>query len=157
MKIIRNIFIGFGCIFALFVVFLVFMGYKSAGFKDEYAPFVTKFMTEFSAHWEVGDVQHMLASDFKEQLETPNARQALAMFRQLGRVTSIGDMELNNFQTHAGTDSYKLGEFVFKADFEHASGLVNITVIVNKDGERVQGLYINPTTAINRVPAEVSI
>lgn len=157
MKILKNILIGLGRIFALLVVIFIFISFKSVGFKDEYSPFVTEFMAEFSQNWEIGDVQYMLSNDFIEQIDTPNGRQVMVFFRQLGKIQNIQDIELKNFKTFTGTNSYKSGEFVFKAEFENASGLVRMTVIVNKDGERVKGLHINPTTEVGMVPPRAEI
>lgn len=157
MKIIKNILLGFGLFLVLAVAFVTYLGFQSAGFKKEYSPFITKFMNEFSQNWEIADVRDMLTNDFIKQLETPNSRQAMLYFRQLGKMTNIQDIELKNYRTRAGTDSYKFGEFVFKADFEHASGLVTMSVIVKKDGERIQGLHINPTTEINKTPSKITI
>jgi hypothetical protein len=157
MKIVKNILIGLGCLFGLFIVITVFLSFKSSSFKNDYSPFVSKFMTEFSENWDVGDIQYMLSNDFLEQIETPNSRQAMAKFRQLGKIQQIQEIELTNYRSNVGDNSFKLGEFVFKADFENASGLVTMIVIVKNGGERVQGLNINPTTEISRVPTKTSI
>ncbi|MGV1097833.1 hypothetical protein ACUUL3_00290 [Thiovibrio sp. JS02] len=157
MKIIKNILITLGILFVCGAALFGFLNYKSAGFKKEHAPFVTRFMTEFSKNWEIAEVRNMLSNDFVRQLETPNARQAMLFFKQLGKLTAIRDVELQNYRANAGTDTYQLGEFVFKADFENASGLVTMSVIVKKDGERVNALYVNPTTEINNTPAKTLI
>jgi len=157
LKVIKNIFICLGVLFAVCIAISIYLGFKSAEFKKTYSPFAQQFMVDFSQDWEIADVQPRLSNDFLAQMETPNAKQAMFVFRNLGKVIKMQDMELKNFRTSVGSGRHQFGAFVFKADFENASGLVTLTVVINKDGARIQRLHINPTTTINKTPVKANI
>ena len=145
MKILKHILIGLGVAFLLLIGFLSYMAVESGDFAEEHTPFVRQFITDFSRDWDVRDVQHLLTNDFIEQMETPSGRKALALFKRLGRLVAIQDIALDNFNTHFGTASFTQGTFVFEAEFEHAVTQTTLLLVVNKKGQRVQGLRINPT------------
>jgi hypothetical protein len=157
MKIFKKILIALGVLFIFLVAFIIFISFQSSSFKKDYSPFVSKFMTEFSERWEINHVRDMLTNEFIDQINTPNGRQAINFFKQLGKLKRIKDLELKHFKTFSGPDSYKLGIFFFKADFENAGTLVKMIVVVKKGNAQVQQLRINTTGEIDKTKEKVAI
>lgn len=157
MKILKNIFITLGVIFILVISFVAILAFKTSGFKEEYSPFVSKFMIEVSKEWKLNDLQHLVTNEFYDQINTPEGRQSVIFFKKLGKLKNIEDLELSQYRSFAGSNSYKLGIFTFKAEFENASTLVKMTVVVKDEKTQVHNLYINPTSEIKSSDRKIAI
>jgi len=159
VKVIKTILIGFGIIFVLLVAFISYVAVQSGKFEKEHAPFVKSFMAEFSKDWDVSAVEHLLTPEFIDQIDTSSGREAMRQFRQLGRLKEITELNLDHFSTHAGTNSYKYGVFVLRAEFEHATTMITLSLVVDENGARVEGLRINPTGDFepDRPPDKIAI
>lgn len=141
MKLVGKIFVGLGVAFAGFVVLAGVVFYLQSDFRREHEGFVRSFMAEYSRHWDVGDVRKDVSSEFLERVSSPGGDQAVAFFRRMGRIRAIEDLSLENF--HTGTRG-TVGEFVFKAEFENAAAVVNLTLKEVDEEPRVHGLHITP-------------
>ena len=131
-----------GAIVVLFAVLAVFLFKGSVDFKEQNTEFVVKFMNDLSNNWHVSDVYPRLTNEMVQRSESPDAKRFFGMSRQLGKLVSIQDVELQNY--HSGTDAV-VGIFVFKAEFEHGQALVTVTLQEKEGKVQVQALNINPT------------
>lgn len=141
MKIIKNILVGLGALLVLFVIAAFFLFGESTDFKEQNEEFVRDFTSQFSQSWEVSSVSALLTNDMLIQVNTPNGRQAMGVFRTLGRLKEITDMELNHY--NADFNGITTGIFKFKADFENASAVVTVTVQERDHQVRVHGFHVD--------------
>ena len=131
-----------GAIVVLFIVLAVFTFKGSVDFKEKNTEFVVKFMNDLSNNWRISEVYPSLTNEMIQQSDSPEGKRYLGMFRQLGSLVSIQDVELQNY--HSGTDAV-IGVFIFKADFKHGQGLVTLTLREKEDKVQVHALNISPT------------
>ena len=155
MRVLVKILAALGVVFLGLVAVVAFLFRESSDFREEHELFIEQFLHSYSEHWEVADVHSHVATEFLESLSTPEGRQAIAIFRRLGRLRSISDLKIGNF--FAGT-SGKRGDFSFKATFANSPALVKLT-LQEKDGSpRVLGLHITPSSDLQPLePAEAEI
>ena len=139
MRIFKNILIGFGTLFLLLVALFSWVGMTGHQFRKAEEPFVQKFVTDLSRHWDPADVRDRMADSLINQVETAQARQLMQQFRQLGPLKSVQDFELQSYKT---TTSGKTGVFHFKGTFENGNGEVQVALVENEGVVRVQGFYL---------------
>jgi hypothetical protein len=146
MQIFKKILVGLGSIFALLIVFVSVMGYSSARFKAEQAPFVTKFVTDLSRQWDLADVYDRLTNDCAAQAGTAQGQQAMKRLGGLGALRSMEDLELRNYMMGTfGTTAV----FAFKGTFENDQALMTVTVLKKSGTVRVQGFHADPIPGHN--------
>lgn len=133
---------GIGVLFLLFIVIAAITFKGSGDFEDKHTEFVVQFMNELSSEWRIGDVYPKLTNVMIQQSETQEGKRFLNMFRRLGSIKTINDLELQNY--FSGTDGNR-GVFVFKAEFENGFGLVTLTVLEVDGKPQVQAININIT------------
>ena len=142
MQVLKNILIGLGVLFLVALALFAWVGVSSSQFRKEQAPFVERFVTDLSKRWDIADVSDRMANPFIEQASTPQARQLLHQFKELGALQSVQDLQLRSYLTN---NNGQTGIFSFKGMFENGEGVVNVT-IVKKDGvARVSGFYLKGT------------
>ncbi len=149
MRVVKNILIALGVLFLLIATFFTWVGFSSNQFRKEQTPFVETFVTDLSKRWDIADVYDRLANPFIEQVGTPQARELLRQFKQLGALKSVRDVELRSYVTNTAG---RTGNFSFKGTFENGEALVNLTIIKKDDAVRVLGLYLKPTHMRNGAP-----
>lgn len=152
MNIIKKILIGLGAIFALFIALAIFLAGESSEFKDKNEQFVKDFTNTFSQQWDISSVSQSLTNDMLSQIKTPNGQHALNVFRSLGKLVEITDLELHNYNSH--TSGITTGVFKFKAQFENGSTLVTVTLQEKDNAVRVHGFHIDPISNVT-APKEV--
>ena len=142
MRAVKNILIGLGVFFLVVLALFAWVGMSSRQFRKEEAPFVEKFVTDLSKHWDTADVNDRMTSSFIVQAGTPQAQQLLHQFKQLGALKSVQDLELRSYRSF---NTEQTGLFSFKGTFENGAGVVNLT-IVKKDGAvHVIGFFLETT------------
>ncbi len=147
MRVLKNILIGLGVLLLVMLAFFTWMEVSSGQFRKEQAPFVTTFVTDLSRRWDMVDVTDRLTNSFIEQTGTPQARQLLQQFKQLGVLKSVRDLELlSYFATTRG----RTGVFGFKGTFENGEALVHVTIVKQDGTVRVTGFYLNGTHTRDR-------
>jgi hypothetical protein len=139
MRIFKNILIGFGTLFLLLVALFSWVGMTGHQFRKAEEPFVQKFVTDLSRHWDPADVRDRMADTLIEQIDTAQVRQLMQQFRQLGPLKSVQDFELQSYKT---TTSRKTGLFHFKGTFENGNGEVQVSLVENGGVVRVQGFSL---------------
>lgn len=139
MRIFKNILIGLGTSFLLLIALFSWVGMSSHQFRKDQESFVEKFVTDLSRHWDPTDVRDRMAGTLIDQVDTVQARRLMQQFRQLGLLKSVQDFELQSYKT---TTSGKTGVFHFKGTFENGKGEVQVSVLENGGGVRVQGFYL---------------
>jgi len=152
MKLIKNILIGFGAIFVLIIGLFIFVAGSSSEFKDKHEQFVKDYTREFSKNWEIENISLRTTNDLLAQINTTKGKQAVNVFRSLGKLLEISDMELGNYNSRVGGPT--TGEFKFKASFENAKTIVTVTIREVDDKVKVQGFHVNPIGSILQ-PKEV--
>lgn len=146
MRILKNVLLGLGSLFGLLVVLAIVMGISSAHFKTQQTPFVTRFVTDLSRHWELADVYDRLSNTFIEQAGSAQGRQIMQRFRTLGALRSLQDLELRNYSmTTTGTTAV----FSFKGTFETDAALVTVTVLKTSGTVRVLAFHLDPIPGRN--------
>lgn len=148
MKFLKKLFMGLGVLFLLIIIFAVFMFSESSSFKEKHSQFIQEFTQGFSEDWDIADVSDLTTSEFLANLNTPNGKHALGVFKTLGKLVSITDIEIQNYSANAGGPN--TGIFVFKAKFENAKTLVTITIQEQDDIVRVYGFRIDPIGDISQ-------
>lgn len=139
MRVLKNILIGLGVLFLVVTALLAWIGVSSSQFRKEQTPFVETFVTDLSKRWDVADVYDRMANPFIEQVSTPQARQLLHQFKQLGMLESVHDLELRSYYSN---NNERTGIFSFKGTFENGEGVVNVTVAKKDGAVRVLGFYL---------------
>lgn len=142
MKLIKKILMGLGVVFILFIALAIFLTGSSYQFRQKHEQFVRDYTHEFSQSWVINNVSAKTTNDMLQQINTPNGKQAVSIFRSLGGLVEISDMELQNYSTNAGGPT--VGVFNFKASFENADTIVTVTVHENDDAVKVDGFHVNP-------------
>jgi hypothetical protein len=142
MKIIKNIFVGLGVLFVLFLILAAFLSGSSAEFKADYQDFVIQYTKEFSRNWEIKSVSSKTTNGMLSQISTPNGKAAVNFFRSLGEIVEVSDVELNSYRSNFNGPS--VGVFKFKAKFKNGDGLVTVIVHKNQGTVKVHGLHILP-------------
>ena len=140
MKIIKNIFIGLGVIFLLFIGLAIFLAGAQSEFKEDNQQFVIDFTRDFSQSWEIARVSDHLTNDMLAQANTPNGVHALNVFKSFGKLVEIKDLEIGNYSTHSSGVTSAV--FTFKAEFQNANGLVTVTVQEQNDRVYIHGFNI---------------
>jgi len=143
MEFIKKLMMWLGGLFTLIVVLVIFLAAGSSSFKDEQEPFVQQFMADFSERWETQDIYARLSNEFIEQINTQESKAILAQFKTMGKIKSISDFEIGNYNAHT---SGTTGEFSFKGTFENGDALINITVKTSDIGVRVVFFRLTPST-----------
>jgi hypothetical protein len=143
MKKIAKVLAVLGALFVCIILLIGALLFLQSDFQGEHEAFVRQFMSDYSRRWDTADVHDRLSTAFLAQVGSPNAEQALSLFRRLGKVQEITDVSVENFL--AGTNG-KSGVFVFKADFENSPALVRLTLKESGGEIRVDGLHITPST-----------
>jgi len=147
MRFLKKLFMGLGVIFLLIIVFVVFLFSESSDFKDEHSQFIQDFTQNFSENWDISDVSDHATSELLSNLNTPNGKHAMRVFRALGKLVSVSDIEIQNYSANAGGPN--TGVFLFKGDFENAKTLVTITIQEEEGIIRVDGFHINTLSEIS--------
>jgi hypothetical protein len=142
VRALKKLLMSLGAIFLLAVIFVGWLGFRSAQFRARQEPFVTAFVMDLSKRWDVADVYTRTADALVEQVRTPQGQQLLNQFRRLGTLKSVRDFELRNY--YSGNDGQR-GVFSFNGTFENGSAVVDITLIERGDSTRVIGFYIYGT------------
>ena len=142
MRVLKNILIGLGGLFLVVLAVFAWIGVSSSQFRKEQAPFVETFVTDLSKRWDIADVYDRMANPFIEQAGTPQARQLLHQFRQLGALKSVHDLELRSYNS---TNNGRTGLFFFKGTFENGDAVVDVTIIKKSGAVRVMGFYLKAT------------
>lgn len=146
MKLIKNILIGLGVVFSLFIGLAVFLFWESSEFREKNEPFAREFTRAFSQDWSIGDVSDHVTNDLLAQINTPNGKHALSQFRAFGRLVKIEDVEMGNYNASAGVGV--TGVLRFKAEFENVKALVTITLRETDGVVKVHGFHIDPLSDI---------
>lgn len=131
-----------GGLVACVVVVLGVMSLRATRAAHTQEPFVRKFMFDYARRWNPVDVYGRLSTDFLSDLESPSGRQAIAFGKRLGRLEKISDMSLRKWYVGTGGKRYL---FEFKARFEAAPTVVDLTLIDSDGRVRVEGLQVTPT------------
>jgi len=152
MKILKKILVGFGVIFVLLIAVIIFVAGSASEFKEDHEQFVKDFTREFSQDWEIDSLGSKVTNDLLSNIRTTKGKRAIAIFRSLGKLVDITDIELRNYNANAGGPT--TGVFSFKASFENAKTVVTVTVRVENDEVKVQSFHVNPTGDISK-PKEV--
>jgi len=146
MRVLKNILIGLGVLFLVLLAIFAWIGVSSSQFRKEQAPFVETFVTDLSKRWDIANVYDRMTNSFIEQASTPQARQLLHQFRQLGALKSVHDLGLRGYKS---SNNEQTGLFFFKGTFENGEAVVDVT-IVRKDGAvHVLSLYLKATQMRN--------
>jgi hypothetical protein len=146
MRVLKNILIGLGAVFVVVIALLAWIGASSSQFRKEQAPFVETFVTDLSKRWNIADVYDRLANP--EQTDTPQARELLHQFKQLGALQSIHDLNLRSYITN---NKGRTGLFSLKGTFENGEAIVTVTIVKNEGAVRVLGFYLKTTHMGNGV------
>jgi hypothetical protein len=80
-----------------------------------------------------------MADSLVEKAETPEVRQLLHQFQQLGALTSAHDFQL---QTYNASTRGTTGALTFHGTFENGASVVRVLIFKNKDVVRVVGFYL---------------
>lgn len=142
MKLIKNILVGLGSIFAIFILLAIYLFDQSSDFKEQNEQFVKDFTHEFSNTWDINSVSDLTTNGLLSQINTPNGKHALNIFRSLGKLVEIKDVELNNYESQAS--GIITAKFIFKAKYENASSLVTVTLQKKDEMVKVHGFHIEP-------------
>ncbi len=142
MKIVKNVFIGLGVLFVLFLILATFLASSSTEFKSEHQAFVIQYTKEFSKNWEIKSVSTKTTIGMLSQISTPNGKAAVNFFQSLGELVDVSDVELSNYRSNLSGPS--IGVFKFKAKFKNGDGIVTVTVHENEGTVKVHGLHIAP-------------
>lgn len=140
MKILKNILIGLGIIFILFILLAVFLSYKSYDFFEENKGFVEEFSYDLAEHWQIEDVHSRVSNEFLQSLDTPNGKEFLKYAKGLGPLIEATDFQMGNY--HAGTDG-TTGVITFKATYTNAKALVTVIVIKREEQVRIHGFNVS--------------
>lgn len=152
MKIIKKILMGLGAIFALFIVLAIFLIGESAEFEENNEQFVRDYTEAFSQQWDISSVSQSTSNEMLEQINTPNGRHAMNVFRAFGELVEITDMEMDNFSTHSS--GITSADFKFKAKFQNGNALVTVKVLEQDNAVRVNGFHIEPIGSVS-APKEI--
>ena len=147
MKIIKKILIGLGAFFVLFIVLAIFIASSSSEFKDKHQEFALNYTIEFSKKWKIDSVSSLTTNGMLSQINTPNGKHALNVFKKLGEFVDATDFELHNYSAHTGGPT--VGVFKFKAKFKNANTLVTVTVHEIEGEPKVHGFHVDPIGEIN--------
>ena len=142
MKLLGRVLAVIGAIFVLALAVFAFLASSASAFKDEHQAFVREFATEFCRTWDPATVEASMSNQLLSELATPDGVQTLALFRPLGALEDLTDMELANYIS--GTDG-KTGVFRFKGAFENGRGVVTVSVNESDEAVRVIGFHISIT------------
>ncbi len=151
MKIVKKILVGLGVLFVLFIGLAIYLAGSSSEFERKHQDFVINYTREFSRGWEINSVSAITTNDMLSQINTPNGKHALNVFRTFGEFIEATDIELHNYSTHAGGPT--VGIFKFKARFKNANTLVTVTVHEIEESVKVHGFHIDPIGEIS-APSE---
>lgn len=154
MKIIKNILTGLGVLLVLIIVLIIFLAGASSEFKEKHQEFVISYTKTLSEDWDFSTVSTQTTNDMLSILDTPNGRHAIRVFKSLGKLVEITDMELQNYSTHAGGPS--VGIFKFKAHFKNANTLVTVTVHDIDGVAKVHSFHVDPISIISK-PDEIQV
>lgn len=143
MEFFKKLMMWLGGIFTLIVILIIFLAAGSSNFEEEQEPFVQQFMADFSSRWDTQDIYPHLSNEFVEMVNTPESKAALAQFKTMGKIKTITDFEIGNYNAHT---SGTTGEFSFKASFEHGEAVINMTIKSSDIGVRVQSFRLIPST-----------
>ena len=142
MGVLKKILIGLGVIFILFIGLAIFLAGSSTEFKEKHQDFVISYTKEFSQNWEVSSVSSIMTNGMLSQINTPNGKHAINVFKSFGAFEKASDLELHNYSTHSGGPT--VGVFKFKAKFKNANTLVTVTVHEIEGVVKVHGFHVDP-------------
>jgi len=142
MKVIKKVLVGLGVLFVLFICLAIFLAGSSSEFEEKHKEFVLNYTEEFSKGWEINSVSPITTNGMLSQINTPNGKHALNVFRTFGIFIEATDFELFNYSSHAGGPT--VGIFKFKAQFKNANTLVTVTVHEVDEVVKVHGFHIDP-------------
>jgi hypothetical protein len=143
MQTLKKVLIGLGVLFCVALLAVGVLLVMQGNFKEEQEPFIRQFMADYSRRWDVADVYSQVTNEFLMQIQSSAGREAVAVFRRLGKIEEITDVSIQNF--FAGTQG-KTGTFSFKARFENAPTVVQIVVKESDSAVRVQAIHITPAS-----------
>jgi hypothetical protein len=142
MRVLKNILIGLGVLFLVVLAVFAWIGVSSSQFRKEQAPFVETFATDLSKRWDIADVYDRMANSFIQQASTPQARQLLRQFKQLGALKSVHDLELRSYNSN---NTEQTGLFSFKGTFENGEAVVDVTITKKNGAVCVMSFYLKAT------------
>lgn len=148
MKVIKKILIGLGVFFLFFIVIVIFLVNSSSEFKEKHQDFAVNYTKEFSQNWDISAVSSKTTNGMLSQINTPNGKHALNVFKRFGSFIEATDIELDNYSSHAGGPT--IGIFKFKAEFKNAKTLVTVTVHEIDDNVKVHSFHVNPIGKIKK-------
>lgn len=151
MKILKNILIGLGILFVLFICLAVFLFSKSSEFFEQHQSFVEEFTYDLSENWRFNDVRSRVSNELLQSLNTPNGRAFMTQASAFGRLIEATDFQKGNYYSGTGGN---VGVISFKATFSNTKALVTVSVI-EKDGKvKIHGFNVSAidglTAPINR-------
>jgi hypothetical protein len=155
MRMLKRILIGFGAVFLVLIAVFAWLGFQSTRFRRAEAPFVEAYMTDLSRRWSVADVFDRSANALLAQANSPEGERAMQMFKPLGTLTSIRDLELKNYSV--GTWGRR-GVFAFKGRFQNGEAVVEVTILDNGRGlTQVLGVHLDSIKTNPGAGGKVSI
>jgi len=140
MKILKNILIGFGGLFVILIVLVVFLAGSSSDFKEEYEPFTKQFLADFSVSWDRASVIDRMSNSLIEDTSTQDVQNFLHQLQGLGELKSFGEITIENYTTH--TDTGEEAIFSISTQFEAGHALWKISVSVIDDAARITGIHL---------------
>lgn len=142
MNFIRSVLIGLGLLFLVIVIYFTYMTRASFEFKELHGQFVKEYTRSFSRQWDIHEVSDLTTQQLLSLINTPAGEQALARFRAFGALETISEFELQHYG--AQSEDTDVGVFRFKAQFNHAAGLVTVTLYEQDGRILVSGFHIEP-------------
>jgi len=150
-KLARNMLIGAGAIFIIFIAFMMFMLNASVKFKHEHTAFIETYLTDLSTQWSISDIHSRSTNQLLSQMNEAQGRAVIARYNVLGKLKRIEELEMMNYYT--GTSGVT-GQFQLLVVYEGGPSLVKIVVIVKDDKVKVAGLHIKPLQGLPPVNTE---
>ena len=149
MKILKNLLIGLGVLTVLFGGFAFVINGASSDFLEKHREFVTNYTKTFSRNWEVDSISELSTIGLLSQVNSPNGKHTLGIFRAMGVLVEVTEMELNKYSAYSSGPT--VGIFKFKAKFENAKSLVTVTIHEVNGIAKVHGFHIEPIGNIIQV------
>lgn len=138
---IKNLLATIGFIIVLIMAGIFYLGSSAIDFKAEQTPFIEEFMQDFSAQWQINDVQDRFSDSFLSEIKSNKGRHLIQTLQSLGQYQSMSNMVVNQYNSDT---TGKAVNFNFTAHFTKGQAVMNIHLIELDDSILVNGLYITP-------------
>jgi hypothetical protein len=142
MNFISKVLVGLGALFVVVVVLFVVQAKSSLEFQQLHSQFVEDYSLSFSNRWDITEVSSLTTEHMLSQVNTPKGVAALNIYRKLGHIKSISELEIKHFGS--GEGSSKDGVFQFRGNFDQGVGLVTVSVLEQDGTVRVNGFNVVP-------------